>query len=327
MMQPLVSIFIPTCNRAASIKKVLDSLAQQTYKHFEVIIVDYKSTDSTLKIIDSFKKVLMIKLIRQKKKGLSRAANEALKIAEGEIFIRTDDDVIMSPKWLEAIVETFKGDDTIGGVTGPTVVPKNHLTSRDLLFFTEKFRQGNLLWKFIGKIYFNYLLERNPYRVSNWCKSGAFSLGSNYESSLNEPIREVNNLEACNFSVRTKLLKKIEGFDLNYVDLGEYHEPDAAFKIMNLGYRLIFNPKASLNHCPSQDGFYKDRPNSYTRMTNFIKFYFSHIKPNTFDKFLRFSSYLLFLNSFYIFQFLKKRQINQLGAIQGTFVGLLKELI
>lgn len=327
MTNLLISVFIPTGNRAEALYKALTSLVDQTYNNFEVIIVDYKSKDTTMYVIESLKNKLSINLLHQTNKGLSRAANLALNVAKGEIFIRTDDDVIMSPQWLEAINETFNIDPLIGGVTGPTIVPKNYIHSRDLFSFQEKFKSGNAILKIVGKIYFDYLLEGNPYKVSHWYKSGAFSIGSNYETSLGEDIQEVNNLEACNFAVRTELLKKIGGFDSTFGGIGDYHEPDAVFKIAKLGYKLMFNPKAMLNHCPSQDGFFTERPSSYPRMMNFLRFYFLHIKPNTFDKFLRFCTHLLFLNAYYGFLALQKKQFKQLGAIPATFVGFFRNVI
>src|SRR5690606_32212615 len=102
-------------------------------------------------------------------------------------------------------------------------------------------------------------------------------------------------LEACNWSVRKDLLEQIGGFDPTFSGIGEYNEPDASFKIQKLGFKLIFNPQVYLNHCPSQEGFYKDRPSSYPRMINYMMFYFRHIKPNTLDKALRFTTYVLFL--------------------------------
>ncbi len=319
-----VSIFIPTGNRASSLEKVLRSLVHQSYKKFEVLIVDYHSTDSTHQVITQYKKRLKITLIHQKTKGLSKAANLALKQAKGKIFIRTDDDVVMSKNWLEAVWTSFLKDRRVGGVTGPTVIPAAYRKYRDLFVIEKKFKEGNLFWQLLGKLYFGYFMEGDPHRVSHWFDSGAFSLGSNFPEATREKLHEVTNLEACNFSVRTKLLRKIGGFDITYSGVGEYYEPDAAYKIKRLGYKLVFNPKAMLNHCPSQQGFYKDRPESYSRMINFIVFYRRHIKLNSLRKLLRFIPYVLFLNGYYMYTALKTKQIKQLGAIPGTIVGFLK---
>jgi GT2 family glycosyltransferase len=320
MSSPRASIFIPTGNRANSLEKVLKSLAQQTFTHFEVIVVDYKSTDHTAKIIESFKNKLNIKVIHQTEKGLSKAANMALAKAKGGIFTRTDDDVKMSKGWMEAIVDTFK-DKKVGGVTGPTIIPDEYRLNRDLFAYEQKFKEGSFLWRMFGRIYYDWFMESKPYDVSQWFGSGAFSLGSNFETSKKFPLHEITNLEACNFTVRTDLLRKVGGFDVIYGGVGEYHEADAAWKIKKLGYKLMFNPKAWLQHLPSQDGFFSDRPSSYSRMVNFVVFYLRHIQLDSLKKLLQFSSYILFLWSYYCMAGIQTRQMKQFGAIPGTFAG------
>ena len=230
----------------------------------------------------------------------------------------------MSKDWLLAIFDTFSKYKDVGGVTGPTVIPVAFRKNRDLFIIEERFKKGNILWKLIGSLYFGYFMDGQPRRVGHWFDSGAFGLGSNFPEAKNEKQHEVSNLEACNFSVRKNLLKKIGGFDTFYSGVGEYHEPDAAFKIKGLGYKLIFNPKASLNHCPSKQGFFNDRPESYSRMINFIVFYRRHIKLDSLRKFFHFIPYLIFLDAYYIYTAVKTKQLKQLGAIPGTIVGFLK---
>ncbi|MCP3682061.1 MAG: hypothetical protein GY861_05160 [bacterium] len=184
-------------------------------------------------------------------------------------------------------------------------------------------KRGNVLWRLIGKVYFNYFLEGQGSTVGKWFRSGAFSVGSNDEKclALTNPI-EVDYLEACNLAVRKELLKQIGGFDEVFAQgLSDFNEADVSFKIRRLGYRIMFNPQAVVYHLPVET-FSKGRPQAYGRMINFITFYFRHIKPNTFDKILRFGSYLLFLNGYYVYNFITTRQMNQLGSIPGTAVGL-----
>ena len=54
MYQPLISIIIPTYNRAHLISETLESILAQTYTNWECIIVDDASTDNTVEIIDKF---------------------------------------------------------------------------------------------------------------------------------------------------------------------------------------------------------------------------------------------------------------------------------
>lgn len=325
-MDPLISVMLPTKNRYSSLKKALDSLAEQSFNKFELVVVDGGSTDGTKDLVLSYTKYFPVQWA-EKSGGLIPQMNVAYKIAKGRYVVRTDDDVVFSKDWLKSIVETFEHSTEIGGVTGPTIIPEEYASCRDLFHYEDKMRTGNKLWRVLGKVYYDYFMEGAPYRISHWCKAGCFTLGTNYEKSLSGAVQDVDNLEACNWAVRKELLEKIGGYDTIYSGIGEYHEPDASFKIRNMGYRLVFNPKAMLNHCPSTEGFFKERPSSYPRMINFLTFYFRHIKPNTIDKIVRFASYVLFLNAYYVYQAFNKKQINQLGAIPGTIVGLAKGLL
>lgn len=319
-----ISVFIPTGKRIESLKRVLASLNNQTYRDFEVIVVDYKSSHELFNVVNNYKDSLDIKVVHQTEKGLSQAANLALEVAQGEIFIRIDDDVVMDTGWLEAVYTTLTNDEKLGGVTGPTVVPNAYTVNRDLFVFEKQLREGTIFWQLVGKVYFKYFLEGTPRRVSHWFRSGAFSLGSNYAQALQEPFQEVTNLEACNFCVRTALLRQVGGFDSSYTGVGEYHEADAAFKIRDLGYKLVFNPKVSVNHCPSQDGFFNDRPNSYSRMLNFTLFHSRWLKVNGWDSSFKYVFYLVFLNAYYVYLAITRRQAIQLLAIPGTIVGLIR---
>ena len=325
-MKPRISVLLPTKNRCEPMKECLDSLVKQTFKNFEVVIVDGGSTDGTKELVEKYSKKLKIKFDFQSG-GLIKQENKGWKIAEGDIVIRTDDDVITEPGWLEAVDKTFRLSDKIGGVTGPTLMPEERQKYRDLFFFQERLNNGGFFWKIIGKVYFDYFLEGEAMRATKWFRSGAFSLGSNYPDCLKikEPF-EVSHQEACNMATRRDLLEKTGGFDETYVGIGEYNEPDVSFNVRKLGYKIMFNPRAVVHHLPSKAGFFNERPNAYGRIMNFINFYFKHIKPNSVDKFLRFNAYLLFLNLFFIHQFMVKREVSQLGCIPATFAGLLKNI-
>lgn len=313
-------------NRLKSLRRLLDSLDAQIFKDFEVVIVEGGDTDSTKALIKDYK--MSIIFVKQTRNGLVNAVNEGWKNSNGEIIIRTDDDIIANPQWLLQIVNTFRTSKTIGGVTGPTIIPEEIKNSRDLFYFQKKMKTENIFWNLVRKIYFNYFLESKPLAVGKFLRSGAFSVGSNYASclKLKEPV-EVDHHEACNMAVRRDLLKRVEGFDSIFTGVGEYNEADVSFKIRKRGYKIVFNPKAVIYHLPSKAGVFGERSNSYSRMINFIHFYFRHIKPNTVDKFTRFSSYLLFLNGYYFYKFLTTRNFGYLQSIPGTFQGLLVNIL
>ncbi len=317
------TVFIPTGNRAQSLDKLLKSFISQTYKDFELIIVSYGQDPKTEDVINKYKIKLNLNHLVQKEIGLTNAANLALKEAKGSIFVRTDDDVILTPTWLEEIKKTFQ-DPKIGGVTGPSIIPEKYLSNRDVLIFLRNLRSQNYFWRFIGKIYTQYFMEGQPFRVDHWFTSGAFSFGACYKKSLKEKFQTVTNLEPCNYSVRTELLREINGFDPIYKGVGEYHEADAAFKISNKGYLLVFNPKVVINHYPSRDGVFNNRSQSFSRMTNFVVFYLRFLKSANPFYILRFLLYVAFLECYYIYASVKYRQISQLGAMPGFFNGLIQ---
>ena len=161
---------------------MLSTLVNQSFKNFEVVIVDGGSTDKTIKIAKSFKKKLNIRIV-YKKGGLIPQMNKGLSVAKGKIFVRTDDDVLTRKNWLKTVNSVFENDKRVGGVTGPTVIPKKYARSRDLFFFQKKLKSGSFFWYLVSKFYYGFIMEGNPYRVSHWYKSGAFSLGNNYKSA------------------------------------------------------------------------------------------------------------------------------------------------
>jgi glycosyltransferase involved in cell wall biosynthesis len=91
-----VSIILPTLNSENFIYKCLDSIHKQTYKNFELIIIDGESFDKTISIIDSFKNKFEIKIYIKKTKNLAEALNFAISKSSGNYIARMDSDDIMN---------------------------------------------------------------------------------------------------------------------------------------------------------------------------------------------------------------------------------------
>jgi glycosyltransferase involved in cell wall biosynthesis len=89
---PLISVVIPTYNRVSCILPCIDSVIQQTYRHFELIIVDDGSTDGTLKLLESLTDP-RIQIIRNKEnRGANAARNTGIQRAKGVFLAFQDSD-------------------------------------------------------------------------------------------------------------------------------------------------------------------------------------------------------------------------------------------
>src|SRR6266568_2078444 len=86
-MGSLVSVILPTFNRAHCVGQAIDSVLQQTYRDFEVIVVDDGSIDGTRQLIKSkYAKLSSIKYVYQENHGVAVARNTAAKGSSGRIY-------------------------------------------------------------------------------------------------------------------------------------------------------------------------------------------------------------------------------------------------
>lgn len=110
----LASVIIPTYNDEEYIGKLLDSLVTQTVKNFEVIIIDDKSGDRTVEIIEKFKKKLNLKLLHSGRHNQSYSRNLGIKSTKGDVLVNLDSDCQVNNTFVEGILEAFKKDGIEG---------------------------------------------------------------------------------------------------------------------------------------------------------------------------------------------------------------------
>ncbi|MCP4481627.1 MAG: glycosyltransferase [bacterium] len=104
---PLISIIIPTYNRALLLKEAIDSVLSQTFQNFELIIIDDGSTDNTKNIC---KEHQSIRYIYQNNQGVSAARNKGIALASAKFIAFLDSDDLWLPMKLEKQLKFFSNN-------------------------------------------------------------------------------------------------------------------------------------------------------------------------------------------------------------------------
>lgn len=113
---PIVSVVIPTYNRAYLLRKSITSVLNQTYADFEVIIVDDGSTDKSEELIKSFEDNRIRYIKHDKNKGVSQALNTGIRSSRGKYISFLGSDDAWLPQKLEKELEIFQKSDSHVGV-------------------------------------------------------------------------------------------------------------------------------------------------------------------------------------------------------------------
>ena len=107
---PRVSVVLPTYNRGSTIQHAIRSIIDQSFKDWELIVVDDGSDDSTKRIVESFAYPRIIYKKTEHTGFVSRVRNEGNRLASGEIIVVQDSDDMSLPDRLEEIVKAFEED-------------------------------------------------------------------------------------------------------------------------------------------------------------------------------------------------------------------------
>lgn len=130
--KPKISVIIPTYNYGEYVSEALDSVLAQTYKDYEIIVIDDGSTDNTKDIVGKYieNSIGNIKYIYQENKGVSNARNTGIKNARGEYIAFLDADDIWFPDKLELQMDLFEKNPELGLVFCNTFSFNEHSSSK-----------------------------------------------------------------------------------------------------------------------------------------------------------------------------------------------------
>jgi GT2 family glycosyltransferase len=216
-----VSIIIPCYNRWGFLPKVIESVFSQTFKNWELIIIDDASNNAPVTLKQ--KKTRYFRL--DERRGSGYARNFGAKQSIGEFILFIDDDTIISPIYLASLLRTFKEGHDVGAVGGRLVYVKKgrYFDSKD--FYDTPIRVG----QFSGEV-----------------------LGSFNRKTEN--VVEVPVLHAISLFKKDDFLA-IGGFDeATYVGNRYREETDLFMRMRGIGKNLIYHPNAPVYHFDIQCG-------------------------------------------------------------------------
>lgn len=254
----MISVIIPTRNRAELLASALDSLTQQTLSNdnFEVLVIDNGSTDHTAAIVQVFAgKLPNLRYFYESEPGLHSGRHLGMLESHGQILVFGDDDIEAFPTWLASIQAAFSEPDV-------AMVGGNNLPM--------------------------FLKPPPPWLKNMWerpaIKNGR-ALPSLSILELSRAKREFSPyyVWGCNFSIRKTVLLAAGGFHPDGMPMelirfrgdGETH---VSRFVAESGLKCLFHPGASVYHKVTpermtieyfrQRGFNQGVSDSYTALRN-----------------------------------------------------------
>ncbi len=210
-----VSIIIPVFNHLQDTLNCLKSLAECNDKaRFEIIITDDGSTDSTQSVFSQCKNLNYIR--NEDNLGFLAACNTAAETAIGEFIVLLNNDTVVLPGWLDALVDTFSEHPQAGLVGAKLVYPNGTLQEAGGIVFKD----GSA---------FNFGRDEDPNKPA-----------VNY-------LREVDYCSAACICVPKKIWQDLNGFD-EFFSPAYYEDTDFAFRVREAGYQVFYQPLSEVIH-------------------------------------------------------------------------------
>jgi glycosyltransferase involved in cell wall biosynthesis len=130
---PVMSVVMPTWNRAKVISDAIGSVQAQLFTDWELIIIDDGSTDNTAEIVATFAGDRRIRYVKQSHAGAAQARNHGLRLAQGSFIAYLDSDNLWYPGFIAAAVHALAADPATDSVYG-ALITEAHGEDQRILF-------------------------------------------------------------------------------------------------------------------------------------------------------------------------------------------------
>lgn len=238
MTNPLVSIIIPTFNLVNYLTKCIESIKKNTSIAHEIIVVDNGSHDNTLHYLQTVPDVQVI--ANQYNLAFAKACNQGFRTSVGKYIMFLNNDTLVTPGWLEPLVNCLKEDKTVGVAGSKLLYPFTNIVQHAGVCFI---RQNGLIAP--SHIYYRH---RDGYAGVN--KKRTFKAVTG----------------AC-MLIHRDIFAQIGGFDENYIN--SFEDVDLCLRIGEAGFKILYCPESLVYHYESVsegrndnidiswDGFYR----------------------------------------------------------------------
>ena len=246
---PVISILLPVFNGEKTLRATMDSLMNQTFQNFEILVGIDGTKDQSKKIAESYNDPRIVIIEHPKNLGLANNLNAMILKANdsSKYFAMAEQDDTYVPERLQWQVDVMQENPSIGLVSGIAefVTEGKSILFPGLLVYKDQFPQGVELFK--------YLYE-NQLKVVNTCMLWRKSVHDKYKLSFKDTYGNFN--VDWNFMLRFSLIARVHGLQKVLV------------KMNRRGTNVSITKDKSTQHKASRQllkDFYKEFPSIVTR--------------------------------------------------------------
>ena len=228
---PLVSVVVPTRDRADQLATCLHSVLDVDYPNFEVIVVDNAPSDDSTQFLvrRQFANDPRVRYVKESRAGASLARNVGAEAGRGEFVAFTDDDVVVNRLWLKGLVAGFD-DPKTAVVTGLTLPARLDTPAQ------EAFELYGGMGRGYSRRVYDLAQQRGDTLLYPYT-AGVFGASNNV-------------------AFRRQLFVDRGGFDLSLgpgTPAFAAEDLDAFLSVILDGYQIVYEPRAMLRHDHRQD--------------------------------------------------------------------------
>jgi GT2 family glycosyltransferase len=214
-MNPKASVIVLVWNGQDYLQPCLSALLEQEYEPLEVIVVDNASTDDSAAVIEGF--LPSVHFIRNDYNfGFAGGNNIGIQAATGEVVVLLNQDTVVQPGWLGAIVKTF-ADETIGIVGCKALYP-----------------EGRTIQHAGG-----YVQPDDAFTVH-------FGQGEEDHGQYDD-LTDVEYVTGAAFAIHRRVLDRLGNLDERFHP-AFYEEIDYCYRARRAGFRVVYQPEAVFCH-------------------------------------------------------------------------------